>query len=43
METGAIPIPVQNDWNVIAGQATAAMELYEETGPLDYLIVPVFD
>jgi threo-3-hydroxy-L-aspartate ammonia-lyase len=30
-----------NDWNVIAGQATAAWELLEETGPLDVVMCPV--
>jgi threo-3-hydroxy-L-aspartate ammonia-lyase len=30
-----------NDWNVIAGQGTAALELLEEAGPLDVVIAPV--
>jgi threo-3-hydroxy-L-aspartate ammonia-lyase len=30
-----------NDWNVIAGQATAACELLEQAGPLDVVIAPV--
>ncbi len=30
-----------DDWNIIAGQGTAAWELLEETGPLDLLICPV--
>jgi threonine dehydratase len=30
-----------NDWNIIAGQGTAAWELLEETGPLDLVICPV--
>lgn len=32
--------PFDND-NIIAGQGTAALELYDEVGPLDYLFVPV--
>jgi threonine dehydratase len=30
-----------DDWNVIAGQGTAALELLEETGSLDVVICPV--
>ena len=30
-----------NDWNVIAGQGTAALELLDEAGPLDVVIAPV--
>jgi len=30
-----------DDWNIIAGQGTAAWELLEETGPLDLVICPV--
>jgi threonine dehydratase len=30
-----------NDWNVIAGQATAVCELLEQAGPLDVVIAPV--
>jgi len=30
-----------DDWNIIAGQGTAAWELLEEAGPLDLLICPV--
>jgi len=30
-----------NDWNVIAGQATAAWELLDDVGPLDLVICPV--
>jgi threonine dehydratase len=33
-------IPPYNHAGVIAGQGTAAKELIEETGPLDYLLVP---
>ena len=32
--------PFDND-DIIAGQGTAALELFDETGPLDYLFVPV--
>jgi len=32
--------PFDND-DIIAGQGTAALELFEEVGPLDYLFVPV--
>jgi threonine dehydratase len=30
-----------NDWNVIAGQGTAALELLDQAGPLDMIIGPV--
>jgi threo-3-hydroxy-L-aspartate ammonia-lyase len=30
-----------NDWNVIAGQATASWELFDQAGPLDVVIAPV--
>ena len=30
-----------DDWNVIAGQGTAALELLEDAGPLDVVICPV--
>ncbi len=30
-----------NDWNVIAGQGTAALELLEQAGPLDLIVTPV--
>jgi threonine dehydratase len=30
-----------NDWNVIAGQGTAALELLEQAGPLDVVVAPV--
>jgi len=39
--TGAIPIDSHDDPLVIAGQGTAAIELLEETGPLDMILVPV--
>lgn len=40
-ETGATFIHPYNDIHVIKGQATAAYELLEETGPLDYIFSPV--
>ena len=39
-ERGATLIPPFNHPHVIAGQGTAAKELLEETGPLDFLLVP---
>jgi len=30
-----------NDWNIIAGQGTAAWELLDDAGPLDIVICPV--
>ncbi|MCY2933772.1 MAG: threonine/serine dehydratase [Planctomycetota bacterium] len=30
-----------NDWRVIAGQGTAALELLEQSGPLDVVIAPI--
>jgi threonine dehydratase len=39
--TGATEIHPYNDYRVIAGQATAARELFEETGPLDVIMAPV--
>jgi threonine dehydratase len=38
-ETGAALIPPYDHRDVIAGQGTAAKELIEETGPLDFLFV----
>ena len=40
-ETGATLVPPYDDPNIIAGQGTAAMELVEDTGPLDVLLVPL--
>jgi threo-3-hydroxy-L-aspartate ammonia-lyase len=40
-ERGLTLIPPFNHPHVVAGQGTAAKELIEETGPLDYLLVPV--
>ncbi|MBE0620813.1 MAG: threo-3-hydroxy-L-aspartate ammonia-lyase [Burkholderiales bacterium] len=39
-ERGMSVIPPYNHAQVVAGQGTAAKELIEETGPLDYLLVP---
>ncbi|HVZ46587.1 MAG TPA: threo-3-hydroxy-L-aspartate ammonia-lyase [Ramlibacter sp.] len=39
-ERGMTLIPPFDHPDVIAGQGTAAKELFEETGPLDYLFVP---
>jgi threonine dehydratase len=39
--TGASVIHPYNDWNVIAGQGTVGMEIYEELNDLDYILVPV--
>ena len=40
-ERGLALIPPYNHPDVIAGQGTAAKELIEEVGPLDYLFAPV--
>jgi len=39
-ERGMSVIPPYNHAHVVAGQGTAAKELIDETGPLDYLLVP---
>jgi threonine dehydratase len=39
--TGAVEIHPYDNYSIIAGQATAAKELIEETLPLDYIIAPV--
>ncbi len=41
METGAIFIHPYNDYNVIAGQATAALELMEQISGLDIVMAPI--
>jgi threonine dehydratase len=38
-ETGAVLVPPYDDPHIIAGQGTVALELFEETGPLDVLLV----
>lgn len=40
-EIGAILIHPSNDYRIIAGQATATLELMEEIGNLDFLLAPV--
>ena len=40
-KTGATEIHPFNNYDVIAGQATAAKELFDETPKLDYIIAPV--
>lgn len=40
-ETGAAMVHPFNDWRVIAGQGTAALELVEDTPGLDALVAPV--
>jgi threonine dehydratase len=40
-ETGATLIHPYNDWSVIAGQGTAALELLEDVPDLDAVITPV--
>jgi threonine dehydratase len=39
-DRGLTVIPPFDDPRVVAGQGTAAKELFEETGPLDLLLVP---
>ena len=39
-ERGATLVPPYDDPAIIAGQGTAVLELIEETGPLDVLLVP---
>ena len=39
--SGAVFIPPYNDFHVIAGQGTAALELLQEVAGLDYLLAPV--
>lgn len=40
-EKGYTLIHPYDNWNIIAGAGTAALELFEEVGDLDYLLVPV--
>ncbi len=37
---GLTPVPPFDDRYIVAGQGTAAKELVEDAGPLDYLLVP---
>jgi threonine dehydratase len=39
--TGSIEIHPYNDYRIITGQATSAMELIEQSGELDYVLAPV--
>ena len=39
-ESGATVVPPFDSPHIVAGQGTAAKELVEETGPLDFLFVP---
>lgn len=40
-DTGATFVPPYNDYHIIAGQATAAKELLEDTTDLKYILAPV--
>lgn len=40
-DTGAVEVHPYDDDRVIAGQGTATLELLEDTGPLDVILVPV--
>lgn len=40
-KTGANEVHPYNNYDIIAGQATAAKELIEETSPLDFILAPV--
>ena len=40
-EHGYVLVHPFDDWRVIAGQGTAALELIEQAGPLDVVIAPV--
>lgn len=40
-ETGAVHVDSHDASEIICGQGTAALELLEEVGPLDYLVTPV--
>lgn len=40
-EHGYTPVHPYDDWRVIAGQGTAALELIDQAGPLDVLLTPV--
>ena len=40
-ERGLVPVPPYDDPYIMAGQGTAALELIEDAGPLDTLVVPV--
>jgi threonine dehydratase len=40
-DKGYTVIPPYDDWDVMAGQGTVALELIEDAGPLDVLLAPV--
>jgi threonine dehydratase len=40
-ESGRVLVPPYDDYAVMAGQGTAALELLEDAGPLDALVAPV--
>ena len=40
-ETGAVAIHPYNDYRIIAGQGTAAIELLQEVPDLDIILAPV--
>jgi threonine dehydratase len=40
-QTGAVMVHPFDNYCIIAAQATAAVELHQESGPLDWLLVPV--
>ena len=40
-ETGRVLVPPFDDYDIMAGQGTAALELFEEASPLDVLVAPV--
>lgn len=40
-ETGAHPVPPFDDWRIVAGQASATLELLEEVADLDAVLAPV--
>lgn len=41
LKTGAVEVHPYNNYTIIAGQATAALELIEEAKPLDLILCPV--
>jgi threonine dehydratase len=40
-DRGLVPIPAYDDWTVMAGQGTTALEFIEEVRALDALVVPM--
>lgn len=40
-ESGAVLVPPYDDFRIMAGQGTTALELFEEVGDLDAVLVPV--